>query len=322
MQTRSIVAARRHDLDLATRRTMTPAFGILASDPRRSWDETVAMVRHAETCGFSSVCIWDHPNFPGMDPVAGLAALAARTSSIRLWANVLVVPYRSPGLMAHAMACVDVISGGRLILGLGAGWDEREFRAYGIRYESLASRRTQLADAICVVDEMWRNERATYVGKSVQVLDATCEPKPVQKPRPPIWVGSHGGMRALREVVVPLADGWNIGIPSSPSAPPLDETIATFRELCGRLGRDPAAYTISTNLLVAGHGSDERLKGMYSNHIDPAKLHALDDPARLMGRIDSLRDLGVSHIVIGLISSTILDDLTQFTETVVQAVGR
>ena len=321
MRSGNIVAGRRHDL-VRTRRTMKPAFGILASDPQRSWHDTVAMVSHAETCGFSSVCIWDHPNFPGMDPIAGLAALAARTTKIRLWANVLVVPYRSPALMAHAMACIDVISGGRLILGLGTGWDEREFRAYGIRYESLASRRTQLADAIRIVDEMWTHERSTYVGTSVQVVDAVCEPKPVQKPRPPIWVGSHGGMRALQEVVVPLADGWNIGIPSSPSAPPLDETIAAFRELCERLGRDPAAYTISTNLLVAGHGSDERLNGMYSNHIDPAKLHALADPARLRGHIESLRDLGISHIVIGLISSPILDDLTEFTETVLQPVGQ
>src|SRR5262245_39895517 len=165
----------------------------IAATPAAKWSDTIELAREAEREGFDAIAMWDHMNFPGVDCPTGLTAIACATSKIKVWANVMAAGYRPPSIVAKSMASLDYISGGRVILGMGSGWDEKEFRAYGFPFVSLAERRAQLAETVQIINEMWTKERATFRGKHFSIEDSVCEPKPVQKPRPPIWIGTYGG---------------------------------------------------------------------------------------------------------------------------------
>jgi alkanesulfonate monooxygenase SsuD/methylene tetrahydromethanopterin reductase-like flavin-dependent oxidoreductase (luciferase family) len=275
-------------------------FGLAVIDPKRSWPDTVAYVRHVEQSGFDSVCMWDHPHFGGIDVQTGLAALAQATRRIRLWANIMAVPYRPPSIVAKFAASLDYISNGRFILGLGTGWDEREFRALGIPFEPKPVRNRQVIDQIRIARAMWTEERASYRGETWSISEVVCEPKPVQKPGPPIWVGTHGGPKMMREVVIPLADGVNIGIPSNPDAPPLRSVVSSFRQMCAEEGRDPDDFTISVNTLILGATEGPDLSKMYSGHIAEQKMIRLSERQRLVDHFSELAEVGVSHFMMGL----------------------
>jgi alkanesulfonate monooxygenase SsuD/methylene tetrahydromethanopterin reductase-like flavin-dependent oxidoreductase (luciferase family) len=291
-----------------------PVFGIGASDPRRSWPDTVALVLHAERLGYGSVCMWDHPNFAGIDVQTGLAALAQATTRIRLWTNVMSVPYRPPSIMAKFAASLDRISGGRLILGLGTGWDEAEFRALGIPFHGKAIRNRQLIDAINIARAMWTQERASYRGETWSIEDLVCEPKPVQQPGPPIWVGTHGGPKMMREVVVPLADGVNIGIPSSPQAPPVQAIASSLRALCTEAGRDPVSLTISVNTLILGRTEGSSLEEMYSGHLGEQKVMHIGERQRIVDHIGELLEAGVTHFMMAVRGSNAIADCSELKE--------
>lgn len=294
--------------------SLRAVFGIGASDPRRTWPDTVALVLHAERLGYGSVCMWDHPHFAGVDVQTGLAALAQATTRIRLWSNVMSVPMRPPSIMAKFAASVDWISQGRLILGLGTGWNEAEFRALGLPFHSKPARNKQLIDAIRIARAMWTQERATYHGETWSIEDLVCEPKPVQRPGPPIWVGTHGGPRMMREVVIPLADGVNIGIPSSPESPPLQEVVANLKRACAEAQRDPAHLTISVNTLILGRSEAPSLSDMYSGHFGAQKLIHIRERQRIVDHVGELLEAGVSHFMMAIRGGDAIADCSELRE--------
>jgi len=210
--------------------------------------DPVRAARAAETLGFDFVSSVDHPcgSTPSHEVWTMLTWVAAATSRIRVATRVLGVPYRAPAMVAKMAATLDRLSGGRLVLGLGGGYSDEEFRAFGLPVPTPREKVDGMADAIEIAHGLWREPRFTYTGPRYRTEAADVEPKP---DRPiPIWLGTYGN-RAL-DVTGRLADGW---IPSlSPAASP--ERIPAMRDrivaAAERAGRSPDALTLVSNLQI------------------------------------------------------------------------
>ena len=174
--------------------------------PGALFDGVVAMAGAAEEAGYDSVWVMDHfyqlppmggPSQPMLDAYTLLGALATQTERVRLGTMVTGVTYRNPAHLAKIAAGVDLISRGRLTLGIGAGWFDTEYRQYGWEFpERPAIRIRQLEEAVKLILAMWSNKRTTIHGKYFHVEDAILEPKPVQRPHPPVMIAGGGTLRA------------------------------------------------------------------------------------------------------------------------------
>ncbi len=256
------------------------------------WSDLLAMARTAEAIGFDSLWISDHVGFGDpADPAPGawrgawdswtvLAALAAVTDRVRLGTYVLCTPFRNPALLAKMAETLDEVSGGRLILGLGAGWNEIEFTSYGFPF---ADRFDRFEDALRIITAMLRTGRATHEGRLEMARDARIEPR---GPRPgglPVMVGA-AGPRMLR-LTAELADHWNGGLLAGAET---RELLAAVDAACRAIGRDPASLTRSVEILVravppaAGEPAvDRELSG---------------DPATIAAAIRGYADLGIDEL--------------------------
>jgi F420-dependent oxidoreductase-like protein len=187
------------------------------ADPQDKWAKAVEVSVLAEELGYDSLWVYDHfHNVPVpahetmFEAWTTLAAISQRTSRIRLGQMVACAPYRNPGLLAKITSNLDVISGGRLDLGIGAGWYEHEYKAYGYGFPPAADRIRMLRETVEIVTLMWSERDATYEGRFFRVDGAQCDPKPLQTPHPPILIGGGGEQLTLR-VVARLADRSNFG---------------------------------------------------------------------------------------------------------------
>jgi F420-dependent oxidoreductase-like protein len=219
------------------------------------WDETLELARHCEATGWEGVWFADHfmPNTgPDGGPADGpmlecwsvLAGLAAATERVRIGPLVTGNTYRHPAVLANVAAAVDQISHGRLVLGLGAGWQVNEHRAYGIELPSVRDRLDRLEEAAQIVLGLLRAPRTTVAGKHYRVTDAPNEPKPVQ-PRLPLLIGGRGERRTMR-IAARYADEWNAWTAPEEMAHKRD----VLRRHCDDIGRDPAEIKISTQAFV------------------------------------------------------------------------
>ena len=163
-----------------------------------------------------------------------LAALAVETSTVRIGPLVSCVSYRHPSMLAKIAACVDDMSGGRLEMGIGAGWKRMEYEAYGFPFPPARERVDRLEEALTIILKMWTEPEASFQGRYYEVKDAFCAPKPAQKPHPPVWIGGEGP-RVL-EMAARFADGVNIG--GHPSPERYSERMDVLRAACERHGRD------------------------------------------------------------------------------------
>lgn len=218
-------------------------FGIEIDIPDFEYAKKVAL--QSEALGFDSIWIWDHFFWEGYrDPEAEqvldalecttlMSALAALTKKIRIGSLVMCNSYRNPSLTAKIAATIDVISSGRLEFGIGAGWKENEYTAYGFPFPKPAVRIARLREAVTIIKKMWTEEKPSYKGKYYEIKEAICEPKPVQKPHPPIWIGGSGEKLTLR-VVAELADGCNwYGSPEEYA-----HKLDVLRDHCTNIGRN------------------------------------------------------------------------------------
>ncbi len=181
------------------------------------WKVAVDVALKAEELGFHSIWVYDHfHNVPRPAHEAvfecwtTMAAISQRTSTIRLGQMVGCNSYRNPGLLAKITSTLDVISGGRLEWGIGAGWYENEYRGYGFEFPKPKDRIGMLRESVEIVKSMWTNDETTYDGKYYRTVRANCDPKPLQKPTPPVWIGGGGEQLTLR-VVAEHADCSNFG---------------------------------------------------------------------------------------------------------------
>jgi len=200
-----------------------------------------------ERLGYDSLWLYDHFHTtprPEIEPTfecwSAMAALAEATSTIRLGQMVTCAQYRNPAYLAKVASCVDVISGGRVDVGLGAGWKQDEFDAYGYDFGGIRGRLDRMADTARILKVMWTEERATVSGRHWSVRDAINEPKPLQQPHPPLWIGAAGEKVAMR-MVAELADGWNYN--RGPDG--FEAKLEILHGHCRAIGRDPRTLRVS-----------------------------------------------------------------------------
>jgi F420-dependent oxidoreductase-like protein len=189
-----------------------------------SYEELLSVARETERKGVESFWVSDHffggEGFPDRDCLEAwtlLAALARDTKTVRLGCLVTAAQYRNPALLAKIVAGVDQISGGRVEFGIGAGWKDNEYKAYGYDFPDPGVRVTQMNEAIQICRLLWTEERATFSGTHYRVENAVCAPKPKQRPHPPIWIGGRGP-RVMRSAAR-YADGFDISRRSTDPAP-------------------------------------------------------------------------------------------------------
>jgi F420-dependent oxidoreductase-like protein len=180
-----------------------------------TWQDWCALADACEEHGVETLFRSDHYISQGdeahnvaHDAWTTIAALAARTSKLRFGTLVSPATFRAPGLLANAAATADHVSGGRIELGMGAGWMEREHRAYGFPFPEVRTRVEMLAEQVEIVHRLWTEERVDFRGRHYTLEDAPAQPKPVQQPRPPLLVGGGGG-RGTVEPALRFADEYN-----------------------------------------------------------------------------------------------------------------
>ena len=226
-----------------------------------SQDATIDQLRDlwrlADDGGFDSCWVMDHfatlgprDDGPIFETWTLLAAMAQLTTHTRIGCAVVGNTYRHPGVLAKMAVTVDHLSGGRLDFGIGAGWAENEHTMLGLQFGTVKDRADRLEESIQVIRGLWTQPRTTFAGEHYQLLDAVAEPKPVQQPHPPIWIGGSGPKRTLR-IAAQYADVWN----AAGGAP--GEVAASSRILeqhCVDVGRDPSEIRRSVQL---GIGADD-----------------------------------------------------------------
>ncbi len=241
-----------------------PQYGFSLPSGEVGFETTAVWARRAEELGFDSVWLSDHffytfaryggdpTPIPAVEPLTALAALATITSRVRLGTLVLCAPFRHPALLAKMAVTIDRLSGGRLDLGLGAGWLREEFDAFGFPFGTIGERFAALEDALAALSALQSGERATFVGSSVTLRDAVLFPAPLNG-RMPVWVGGKGGPRLLR-LIARYADGWNVVWRVDPDD--YAARTAAARAAFESAGRDPATLRLSVGLYTLV-GADE-----------------------------------------------------------------
>ena len=272
------------------------------------WPETLAIARAAEHVGFDSIWLGDHLLYRGgarpdrgpWDVWTQLAALAASTSRVRLGPLVTALPFYAPGVLARMAVSVDDISGGRLILGVGAGWNEPEFRAFGFPFDQLGSR---FEEAFAILRPLIAGERATFAGRFHRVDDAVLLPPPAR--RIPLMIGSNGPR--LLAIALPHVDAWNTWYTSYGNTP--DGFAKLNKEIdaaCQRAGRDPQAIARSACVFV----TMGRPTGQRPPDAPPIPVSAL--PAHLR----ALADAGADEAIL------VVDPITEESVEALAAITR
>jgi len=231
-------------------------FAIKTAPQHTTWDAMLDVWRAADDIElFESGWTFDHfyPIFsdstgPCLEGWITLTALAQATRRLRLGTLVTGIHYRHPAVLANMAATLDIICGGRLELGIGAGWNEEESGAYGIELGTPRQRSDRFEEACEVITSLLANETTTFKGSYFQLTDARCEPKPVQRPHPPVCIGGSGEKRTLR-TAARFAQHWNF-VGGTP------EQFARAREVlhrhCADVGRDPAEILLSSHVPYTG----------------------------------------------------------------------
>jgi F420-dependent oxidoreductase-like protein len=217
-------------------------FGLRLPQDVTDFGELRAIAQAAEQLGYHSLWLFDHfyhfpfpDNVTILEPWTLMSVLAGATSRIRMGTMVLCNGYRPPALLAKMAATLDVLSGGRLEFGYGAGWHQEEFAGYGYDFPPVATRIRQMEEGLTVIKQLWTEERASHLGKYYRLDKAFCDPKPVQRPHPPITIGG-GGEKMLLRAVARHADIWNY-FPAP--LPEFEHKTRVLEEHCRTLGRDP-----------------------------------------------------------------------------------
>ncbi len=227
-------------------------FGIKTAPQHTSWGDMLDVWRAADEVElFETAWNFDHfyplqgdKNGPCLEAWVTLSALAQATSRIRIGCMVNGVPYRHPALVANMAASLDIVSGGRLELGLGAGWNEQETKAYGIDLLPMGQRMDRFEEAVEVIDSLLVHEITTFQGKYFQLEQARCEPKGPQQPRPPIVIGGGGEKRTLR-IAARFAQHWNLPFATPEVFHKKNEILLAH---CEAVGRDSSLITRSVQI--------------------------------------------------------------------------
>lgn len=302
-------------------------FGVVlpVSSSRADWDTLFGIASKAEQLGYDSVLVSDHFISPGGRPYAFeawtvLSALASRTRRIKLGTYVLCNQFRHPSLLAKAASTLDSISKGRFELGIGAGWLMDEHIEFGFSWGKLSTRVERLRESIEIIKRLWTENNVSYEGKYFQLKNATLEPKPVQKPYPPIWVG--GSSDRILKLIAELANGW---IPVLPRPEQLKDHLSAIREIMKRAGRDPeslrVAYGGSGCAIIA---ETEELVAELSEPLARSSGKPITEspcmigtPKRCIEKVERYRKAGAQRIVAGFYDFPSTRGLELFAKSVI-----
>lgn len=271
---------------------------------RRVWVE-------ADRLGFHSGWLFDHffelPRFgpshePCLESWTVLSALSSETKRLRLGVTVLCVSYRNPAVLAKMSSTLDVISGGRFELGIGAGWAGTEHEAYGISFGKPRERVGRLEEAVIIIKKMWTEENPSFQGKYYSIRGAVCEPKPVQRPRPPIWIGGGGEKLTLR-TVAKQADGCNfIGL----SVEEYKHKLEVLTRHCDSVGRRisnvrkswQGGVLIGRDTAEVKDKMQAAVKSGDASSLDIESHSIVGTPERCVERIGEYVDIGVDRFML------------------------
>ena len=281
------------------------------------WSEYLAMARRAEQLGYDSLWLGDHllyrladgsPRGP-WEAWTMLAALAASTSRIRLGPLVACTAFHAPAMLAKLAATVDEISGGRLILGLGAGWNETEFRAFGFPFDHRIDR---FEEAFTIVRTLLRDGAVDFDGRHFQVRNCELLPRPARAGGLPLLVGSSGE-RMLR-ITLPHVDAWNVWFSDTANSP---AGVAPLRErvdrICREVGRDPAEIERTVAVQVRLTGGSGRIQG---DTAEPSPAPLSGSPEAMAGELRAYAREGIAEVqlVLDPISLASLEEFASVLE--------
>ncbi len=307
-------------------------FGLHTGPQNCSYTELVQLWQYADGAGFHWISIWDH-FYPAMltpedamgscfEAVSIMTALAKETRRARVGCLVFCMAYRHPAVLANALATLDHISGGRVEAGLGAGWSQIEFDAYGIPFLPIRDRLDQLEEGIQVIRSLLTQPVSNFEGKHYRLRDARCEPKPVQA-HLRLWVGGMGERRLLR-IAAQYADGWNVPF-IGPELYAQKNRVLT--QWCERIGRPPEQITRTVNLGLAIAPSESALKrkrdglraqfGAALELMEPGML--IGTPAQVIERLETYRQAGAEWVIVALRPPFDREGLQLFVEEVMPA---
>jgi F420-dependent oxidoreductase-like protein len=301
----------------------TIEFGVMLPQIKRTWSETRSAAEEVEKLGFHSLWFNDHlygipmPQIPIMEAWTSLSAVAAVTSRVQLGTLVSPVGFRNPALLAKMAATLDQISGGRVIVGLGVGWFEQEFKGYGFDFPPVAERLRTLDEAAEVMRRMWSEEQVTFAGRHVRTDAVYCEPKPLR--RPPLLIGG-AGEKVLLRLVAKHADIWNN---LAVHLGDLQAKVAVLREHCRAAGRNPATLAVSqqTMVVIGQDAADaaakvEKAKRIYGGHLGSG---ISGTPEECIEHIGRLAEIGCSLLIIEFFGRDIREPARLFAERVMPA---
>ena len=303
-------------------------FGVHTGLQNTTTDELRALWRRIEGHGFDWISIWDHfyaadatvsrdgtttSGSACLEAVAAHAALALETERVRCGSLVYCVAFRHPAVLANVAATLDQLSGGRVTMGLGGGWHQGEFAAYGIPFEEVPVRLRRTDEAIQVVRALLTEDIAEFHGEFYDLTEARCDPKPVQD-RLPLWIGG-GGEKVTLRIAAQHADGWNVPFVGPET---FRRKVGVLAEHCERFNRDPASIERTVNLTVAWSEEDlvERFGGM-ADYIRPSAL--IGSTQEIVDRVAEYRDAGADRVIVALRAPFDTDGLDRFATDVMPA---
>jgi len=266
-------------------------------NPSQTFTDVLELCTHAEATGWDGIWYADHfmPNAEDTSAAwpeawTTLSALGARTERVRLGTLVTGNTYRHPAVLAKMAATLDHITNGRLVLGLGSGWQENEHQQYGIEFYTVAERLQRLDEACQVIKALFHDKHTNFAGKFYQLTDASLEPKPVQSPLP-LLIGG-GGEKVTLKITAKYADEWNVwGDPAI-----LRQKMGVLDEHCAAVGRDPGEIQRSAVALLFMSTDNAFLEKMRNN--DMQQPHIIGTPEEVKDIVAEYEDAGVSELIV------------------------
>jgi len=311
-----------------------PIFGFdyRNGDTSRIVDSLKNLITRAEDTGFDSFWVMDHfhqipfigrPEEPMLEGWTTISVLAGITTKIKLGTLVTGILYRHPSVLAKIAATLDVLSKGRLFMGIGASYFEEEARAYGIPfYPSTQERMQRLEEAIQIIRKMWTEEPyASFEGKYYQIQNAYCNPKPIHKPSPPILVGGSGERKTLK-IVAKYADACNL----FGSIETIKRKLDVLKEHCKNIGRDYNSILKTKLDLVVIDDSEEKARkraqqfyiGIPEQQIKDREFAIYGTREDVSRQIELLEEAGIQYLMVHLEPSRELEELDTFTSGILK----
>jgi F420-dependent oxidoreductase-like protein len=299
---------------------------VACADPIAAYETMTRVAKEAEALGFASVWLYDHFHTVPTPTQAitfecwtSTAALARDTRRVRIGQMVTCAGYRPPALLAKMASTVDVLSHGRLTLGLGAGWYEQEYRAYGYTYPDAPTRLRHLRETIEILLAMWTQEEAIFDGKYFQVRGAINQPKGVQQPHVPLLIGGSGEQVTLK-LVAQYADACNI----VGDVTRIRHKFAVLKEWCERAGREYASIKRTAMVDLCAIGETEAaarasVPSFYQSQIEQMRSRWLiGTPEMIRERVSEYEEAGVQELILYFPDAPRLEALHLFTEACIQ----